>query len=434
MAEKRPGMDRRTFARMLALGAPVAAWTAPLAGATGGGQVEQAVKPLPPTPAKPDEDFWRGVRQQFLVPADLAVLNAANLCPSSVPAIEAADRITRSIDRDPSMENRRAAGEAREAARRTIAEALRVTPDEILITRNTSEGNNFVSSGVVLGVGDEVVVQSDNHPSVNSAFREKARRFGFTVNTVNVVSPHPGTDYYLDAFAKAITPKTKIVAVTHVTASAGDLIPVKEICRLARERGALALVDGAQSFGVLDIDLSDMQPDFFTGSAHKWPCGPREVGVLYVNSRAQSRLLPSVVSLYSGAVGISRTHGGLGQRDEGAMAGFAEALRFQAGIGRAVVEARSRALAGRLVAQLVDVPGVTMWTSRDPSRSAAIVTFKPGSADPAALAATLYQKERIACTGRGGADRPGIRLSPHFFNLDSEIDRAVAAVRKYVQA
>jgi len=433
MTSKRSGIDRRTFARLLAFGAPAAAWTAPLA-AAGGGPTAQVARTLPPTPAKPDEAFWRSVRQQFLVPADLAVLNAANLCPASLPAIEETERITRSIDRDPSMENRRAAGEAREAARRTLAETLRVTPEEVLITRNTSEGNNYVSSGVVLGAGDEVVLQSDNHPSVNSAFREKAKRFGFTISIVNVVSPHPGTDYYVDAFAKAITAKTKIVAITHVTASAGDLMPAKEICRLARERGVLTLVDGAQSFGVLDIDLSDMQPDFFTGSAHKWACGPREVGVLYVNSRVQPRLLPSVVSLYTGAVGISRTHGGLGQRDEGAMAGFAEALRFQAGIGRAVVEARSRALAQRLMAQLAGVPGVTMWTSREPSRSAAIVTFKPGSADPAALAATLYQKERIACTGRGGADRPGIRLSPHFYNLESEIDRTAAAIRKYVSA
>jgi isopenicillin-N epimerase len=111
----------------------------------------------------PDESFWRSVRQQFLVPPDLAILNAANLCPSSIPAINASTRVTQGIDRDPSLENRRKAGEGREEARRTIAGVLRVSPDEVLITRNTSEGNNIVSSGIDLEAGDEVVILSDNH-------------------------------------------------------------------------------------------------------------------------------------------------------------------------------------------------------------------------------------------------------------------------------
>jgi isopenicillin-N epimerase len=431
-------IGRRAFAKLLALGAPATVWSAPLAGSDGRNDQAARVAPasaaLPPTPAAPDEAFWRSVRQQFQVPLDLAIINAANLCPSSIPAIDALTRVTQEIDRDPSIENRRKAGEGREEARRTIAEVLRVSPDDILITRNTSEGNNIVSSGIELKAGDEVVILSDNHPSAHAAFRDKARRFGFTVTIVDVVSPHPGADYYVEAFAKAITARTRVVAITHVTASSGDVIPAKEICRIARERGALSLVDAAQSFGVLDIDLSDMQPDFFTGSAHKWPCGPREVGVLYVNHGAQARLWPSVVSLYAGAVGISKTHGGLGQRDEGAMIGFAEALKLQARIGRPAIEARSRALAQRLMAQLSALPGVTMWTSREPARSAAIVTFKPGALNPATLAATLYAKERIACTARGGADRPGIRFSPHFYNLEAEIDRAAAAVRKYLSA
>jgi len=277
-----------------------------------------------------------------------------------------------------------------------------------------------------------VILHGENHPSAHAAFRDKAKRFGFTVRIVDPVHPHPGADYYVDAFTKAITPQTRLIALTHVTASAGDLLPAREICRAARERGVLTLVDAAQSFGVLDIDLSDMQPDFFTGSAHKWPCGPREVGVLYVNKRSQARLWASVISLYAGALGISRTHGALGQRDEAAMIGFGEALKLHMQIGRPVVEARSRALAQRLIERLSGIDGVTMWTAREPARSAAIVTFKPGSLEPSKLAAALYEKERIACTARGGADRPGLRLSPHFYNLEAEIDRAAAAVRKYV--
>jgi selenocysteine lyase/cysteine desulfurase len=424
LPESKAGIGRRAFAKLLAIGAPAALLERQA--------IAQARAVLPPTPASPTEAFWRQVRQQFPVPPELAILNAANLCPASVPALEALARVTRAIDADPSMENRRQFGEGREAARRTIAAHLRVTPEEILITRNTSEGNNLVSSGLDLKAGDEVVLFAENHPSAHAAFREKAKRFGFSVKIVDPVHPHPGADYYVEAFSKAISPRTKLVAITHVTASAGDLLPAREICRVARERGALSLVDAAQSFGVLDIDLSEMQPDFFTGSAHKWPCGPREVGVLYVNRGVQDRLAPSIISLYAGATGISKTHGALGQRDEAAMIGFGEALAFQAKIGRAAIEARSRALAMRLARGLRTIRGVTMWTSADPARSAAIVTFQPGALEPARLGTTLYATDRIACSTRGGADRPGLRLSPHFYNLESEIDRAVEAIRRYV--
>jgi selenocysteine lyase/cysteine desulfurase len=225
-----------------------------------------------------------------------------------------------------------------------------------------------------------------------------------------------------------------VVAFTHVTAATGDLYPAREICCLARERGSLSIVDAAQSFGVLDIDLSDMQPDFFTGSAHKWPCGPREVGVLYINKRVESRLWPSVVSLYAGAVGASRRFEGLGQRNEAAIIGFGEALALQEAIGRQAIERRSRDLAQSLIRALRAVPDVKVWTSAEPERSAAIVTFQPGSLDAGKLADALYRNERIACMARTGPDRPGLRVSPHFYNSPAEIDRLVAALKKYLTA
>src|SRR4029453_15886443 len=100
---------------------------------------------------------------------------------------------------------------------------------------------------------------------------------------------HPSYNPYVQAFAKAITPRTKLISFTHQTSTVGDLFPAKEICRVARERGVLTLVDGAQSFGLMDVDLSDIQPDFYSGSAHKWPCGPKENGVLYINKSAQTK-------------------------------------------------------------------------------------------------------------------------------------------------
>lgn len=390
--------------------------------------------PLPRTPNVPDEKFWREVRARFLLPSDLAFINAANICPTSLPVVEALERNTRFLDGNPSSASRAKLTEGREESRRLVAAALHVTPEEIVITRNTSEANNLVSSGLDLHAGDEVVVFGDSHPSNLNAWREKSKRFGFTVVEVPVVTPHPGTDFYVDAFVKAMTPRTKLLAVTHVTNTVGDMLPVAELCAAARARGVLSLVDGAQSFGVLDVSLANMKPDFYSGSAHKWPCGPKETGVLFVNRDVHDRIHASVVSLYPGAVGISKTLEAYGQRDEAALATLGAAMKFQDDIGRAAIEQRARQLAQYLVAELRKIDGVSLWTNPDPARSAAIVVFKPAGLDPRRLVATLYEKERIVVATGGGASRPGVRVSPHFYNTMDEIDRLIAATRKYIAA
>lgn len=417
--------SRREFARMFALGGSAALFTSSPAAWHNGPQV----RPAAPTA---DERYWAEVRAGFVMPDGFACLNAANLCPSPARVIEAYFESTRSVDRDPSPQNRRQTRTGREATRRALAEYLRVAPEEIVITRNTSESNNFVSSGLDLKSGDEVLIFSDNHPSNHAAWRQKAERFGFTIRTVDQVSPHPGADYYLEAFRRQITARTRVVAFTHVTASVGDLLPARELCALAREHGALSLVDGAQSFGVLDVDLSAMQPDFYTGSAHKWPCGPKECGVLFVSRRVHDRLKPSIVSLYPGEVGISRTMEAFGQRDEPAIVGFGDALALQTTIGRQTIERRARDLAQMLIDGLRRIEGVRVWTHADPARSAAIVSFQPGSLDVRTLHQALYERDRISCASRPGSDRGGLRMSPHFYNLETDITRAVDAVGKYV--
>jgi len=417
-------MNRRDFARLLALGgaapflSPNAAWPRSL--------------DLPPTPSSPDEKFWMSVREQFVMPKELTMLNAANLCPASGPVLETMYRLTKDMDQDPSQDNRAKLGDGRENTRRLLAEFLRVTPDEIVITRNTSESNNLVSTGIDLKAGDEVLLTADNHPSNHTAWQEKAKRFGFTVKDVPTPNPHPGMEHYVDAFTKAITPRTKVIAITHQTSTVGDLFPAKEICRLARERGILSLVDGAQSFGLMDVDLSDMQPDFYSGSAHKWICGPKENGVLYINKSAQSKIWASIFSAYPGRVGVSRTFEGFGQRDEPTMIAFGEALTFQTKIGRAVIEKRSRELTQALLKGLRTIDGLKIWTSPDPSLTVAVISFQPGNLDVRKLSTALYQKDHIGCATRGGQDRPGIRLSPHFYNTHADIDRTVAAIKKYM--
>jgi len=417
-------MNRREFARLLAIGGAAPFVTPELAWAR--------TAKLPPTPASPDEKFWMSVREQFVMPRDLTMLNAANLCPSSGPVLETMYRMTKDMDQDPSFENRAKLGDGRENTRKLLAEFLRVTPEEIVITRNTSESNNLVSTGIELKAGDEVLLTADNHPSNHTAWQQKAKRYGFTVKDVPVPNPHPGFEHYVEAFRKMITPQTKVISFTHLTSTVGDLFPAKEICRLARERGILTLVDGAQTFGLLDVDLSDIQPDFYSGSAHKWPCGPKENGVLYINKSAQPKIWASIFSAYPGRVGVSRTFEGFGQRDEPAMIAFGEALKLQTNIGRGHIEKRSRELTQGLMDGLKKIDGVKIWTSPDPSRSVAVLSFQPGNLDVGKLSAALYQKDRIGCATRGGQDRPGLRFSPHFYNTHADVEKTVAAVKKYM--
>jgi isopenicillin-N epimerase len=376
-------MNRRDFTRMFAAGGSAAFFGSPR---SNGFQPA----PLRPSDLAPGAVDWAAVRSQFLMPPDITVMNAANLCPSPARVLENVE-YTERLNREPVPSFRSEIGASKERTRDLLAGFLRVTPEEILITRNTSEANNWVSNGLDLGPGDEVLIFSDNHPSNNQAWKAKGERFGYTVREVPQVNPHPGHEYYIEAFEQAITPDTRVMTFMHLSNTAGDLFPAKELCALAHERGIISLVDGAQSFGLLDVDLSDIQPDFYSGSSHKWPCGPKETGVLYVNSRVQERFWPSSYSAYTGRRGLSRTHEGMGQRDTPALHAFGTQIEFLQSIGQHEIEARSRALATQLLEGLTAIDGVHMWTSADPDRRGAVVTFRPGELEPRSVLAALEE-------------------------------------------
>ena len=421
----RSSMNRRDFTRLFAMGGSTALLGHP--------SFEGFAAPtLTSASLQPGAVDWQQVRSQFLMPPDVSVLNAANLCPSPARVLETLSEYTSRLDRAPFPSFRSEIGAAKERTRDLLAAYLRVTPEEILITRNTSEANNWVSNGLDLGPGDEVLIFSDNHPSNNQAWKAKGERHGYTVREVAQVNPHPGAEYYLEAFERAITPNTRVLTFMHLSNTAGDLFPAKELCALARSRGIVSLVDGAQSFGLLDVDLSDIQPDFFSGSSHKWPCGPKETGVLYVNSSMHEAFWPSMYSAYTGQRGLSRTHEGMGQRDTPALHTLGTQIEFLQSIGQNEIEARSRDLATQLIEGLNRIEGVHMWTPAQPERRAAVVTFRPGELDPRRVVAAL-EEDGIVAAARGGSDRSGIRFSPHFYNMEVDVERAVEAIGRYMR-
>lgn len=418
-------LSRRQLARLFTLGGSAALLNHPALRAI---SVARAAPPDPPRSAAD----WDEIRARFSIPEELTVMNAANLCPAPVHVLRTVHEYTERLDSEPIPTFRSEMHAAKEIVRERIARYLRVMPDEILITRNTSEANNWVSSGLDLGPGDEVLIFADNHPSNHQAWRAKGERFGYEVRELPVQNPHPGPEYYVDTFRRAVTARTRVLGFSHLTNTAGDLFPARELCDLARELGVLTLVDGAQTLGLLELDLSDLRPDFFTGSAHKWPCGPKETGLLYVNRRVQESFWPSIYSAYAGATGLSRTHEGMGQRDEPAIHAFGTQIDFLTGIGPGAIESRSRELTDALVEGLASIDGVRLWCSPDPKLRAAVVSFDPAGLDPRRVLQAL-ESDGIVAAARPGPDRPGIRFAPHFYNSFHDIDRAVDAIHRYVR-
>ena len=154
--------------------------------------------------------------------------------------------------------------------------------------------------------------------------------------------------------------------------------------------------------------------------------------MLFVNKDVHDRIWPSVIGVYGGAVGISQKLETMGQRDDARLVSFAESLGFREAIGRKVIDERLRQLSQFLMAELRKLDGVQVYTDSSPERSANIVVFKPGTLDPRRFSTALGEKDGVVATLRGGQDRPGLRVSPHIYNTMDEMQRLVAATKKYL--
>ena len=417
--------DRREFLGLIVGGAAVAA--SPLTGPTPFQTATSRLTRLAGALSQDDEAYWQLVKHEFPVRPGLAMMNAANLCPSPFAVIDTVVRLTRDVDADASFQNRGKFGALRQAARERLAGHLGADAGEIAITRNTSEGNNTVVHGLILGPGDEVVIWDQNHPTNNVSWDVQAERMGFAVTRVATPTSPTSGDELVEVFAQAMTPRTKVLAFSHVSNVTGVRLPARQLCQLARSRGILTLVDGAQTFGAIRVNVRDMGCDFYTGSSHKWFVGPKEAGVLYVRGDQIADLWANDVGVgWQGAVrNGAQKFENLGQRDDACVAAMGTAQEFHATIGLDRIDARVRALATALMEGLRErIPGVAFATPWNPDLRAGVVIFAPPGSDTGELYSRLYTEYNIAGARQAG----GMRLSPHLYNTMEEVERAVEAV------
>lgn len=429
-----PNPGRRDFLRLVggatAAAAAATALPAPrLSGARVSGAFGWQPLPLRSIGAAADETYWRLVKAQFPLRDGVIPMNAANLAPAPRPVIDAVIAAMRAVDGDVSFQNRAAYDELRERVRARFAGYFGVATDELAIVRNTSEANNIVAGGMALGAGDEVVLHAENHASNAVAWDVRAARYGFSIRRV-AVRPDMSHDEMLATFAEVLSPRTRVLSFTDVSNVTGIRLPARALCALGRERGIHVHVDGAQSFGMLRLNLMELGCDSYATSAHKWFLGPKEAGLLYVRADVAPRLWPGVVSVGWGSDAQSTLPGArrfeaLGQRNDATIAGLDAALTFHEQIGIATIETRVLELAATLKARLAAIPGAELVTPRDPERSGGVVIVR-FALDARTLFERLYREAGVA-----GAPTGGLRLCPHICNTLGDVHHAADAIARF---
>ncbi len=371
-----------------------------------------------------EEDYWAMVRAQFAFSENAVPMNAANLCPSFRAVTENVALLTADIDFDCSFNNRAKFNDLLEQSRQLVASQLQVSADEVALVRNTSEANNMINNGLKLQAGDEVLLWDQNHPTNNVAWDVRAERFGISVKRVSTPEQPASAQALIDSFVSNFNNRTRVLAITHVSNVSGIRLPVSEIVQAARQRNIYVHLDGAQSWGALDLNLRELDVDSFSASAHKWYMGPREVGLLYVKTSNIERIWPNVVAPGWGndaetdLVG-ARKFESLGQRDDSALAALGVTARLHDQIGAARVESRIRFLAQKLKTGLADA-GLQLVTPLNEDLSHGVCITRVPAGQGGAINNRLYSEFGIA-----GAPTGGSRLCPTIYNTVEHIERAV---------
>ena len=403
-----------------------------------------------PAPPPSGEARWARMRGDFLLSRDRIHLASLLIASNPTPVREAINRIQASLDEDPVtlLEHEFTTSERTNATLAAAAQYMGVAPDEIALTDSTTSGIAVIYGGMAFQRGDEIVTTKHDHFVTHESLRLAADRTGATVRTVTLYEK--GLEARAGAMVKAIesalTPSTRVVAVTWVHSCTGVKIPVRAIAdaiakanasRGPRER-ILLCVDGVHGFGIEDVSMADLGCDFFIAGCHKWIFGPRGTGLVWGRPEAWERVVPTACPFHIGYV-FAREYGGpvpkpaAGIMSPGGFRAFehrwalAEAFKYHLQIGKSDVQRRIHDLARQCRAGLASMRHVTLHTPLDASLASGIVCFEVAGMKPPEVVAALLAKGII------GSATPYLpsyaRLTPSLVNTPEEIERTLAAVR-----
>lgn len=367
-----------------------------------------------------DEAFWSFVREQFLIPGDRVYLNNGTLGPSPSVVVDAvAEHARRVAATFPP-------GVDWDDLKGSVGRLLGADPQGFVFPRNTTEAMSFVANGLELGPEDEILTTDHEHIGGLCPWELVSARTGAPLRTFSLPVPAESREGLVTLIRGEIGPGTRVLSLSHVTFTTGTRLPVEEVARVCRERGVTFVVDGAHPPGMLRLDLSAWEPEFYASSPHKWLLAPQGTGLLYLGPSWRTRLWPTLAS--GGwddlALGAHRLNH-LGTFDETRLAGLLSAVEFLGTVGMERVEARARYLRGRLEEGLRSLPGTEVVSPGTEELASAMVSFSMEGIDSLELQRHLSRTASVRTRVIGEYDYGWMRLSTHLYNQPWEVDRVL---------
>jgi isopenicillin-N epimerase len=417
-------INRRHFLSMVGKGVGLAA----LSSATVASLLEdlhaatKRVEHLSPAEAAMNEDFWFEIQRSFSITRGIVNLNNGGVSPSPRIVTEALCRYTWQQEDVTAYTMWSILEPQSETVRTGLADVFGCDREEIAITRNASESLEIVLMGLDLKSGDEVLTTTQDYPRMLTTLRQRELREGLLLKMIKVPIAPSHLDDITAEFEKAITPKTRVILISHVINITGQVMPVKSICSLAKSKGIEVIVDGAHAFAHFDFKQADLGCDYYGTSLHKWLFAPKGTGLLYVKREKIEKLWPLMAADKSQKNDI-RKFEEIGTHPAAPRLAIGEAILFHNGIGAKRKEERLRYLSRYWMTKLKDLPNVRFHTSWEANQSCGIANVEIVGVDPGALGTYLMDKHKIFTTPIIHDEFRGVRITPSVYTTLKELDR-----------
>ncbi|MDZ4715871.1 MAG: aminotransferase class V-fold PLP-dependent enzyme [Cytophagales bacterium] len=386
------------------------------------------VSHLPPAAVAKDEDFWVGIRAGYKLKPDYINLENGYYCFLPQETLENYINHVREINYQGSYYMRTVLWQNKKAMAAKLANLAGCSPEELVITRNTTESLDMIIGGMTWQAGDEAVMADQDYGAMLDHFKLMSKRYG-VVNKIISVPNHPSSDEEIvKIYEQAITPKTKLLMVCHMINITGQILPIRKICDMAHRKGVLVMVDGAHAFAHIRFSMPDLDCDFYGSSLHKWLSVPLGAGLLYVKKGNVNKVWPLLADSDTLKEDDVYRLNHVGTHPAHVDLAIANAIDYYMMIGPERKEARLRYLQTYWTSRVRNLPNVIVNTPADPARACGIANVGIKNMKPADLADSLLKKYNIYTVAINRGIVQGCRITPNLYTTPDELDVFVKAL------